>query len=404
MLVDSSRVGVAKLTAVLLVFACPNLSEAAEPRTASVALAYQERVPMVLLVLTPQGVAPGASASAFLSALERTLRDSTSLRLRSIEQVGADFQAISECPRLTRMSCWVKSVRLDYGYLLVVAVHPQGDGDLLSALLVDTALASGVLRRAERTTPAWEEAAEREVFGGARVAKSSVVQTRDPEALERYFKDLAEQDFRSAFEGAGPAGRYATVILEHADPAWTLQLDGEMLPIQAHDAPLALRIRAGRRALTVAGPTGTERLDLVLEPGAVSRVEPRGLLAPARSPDRLRPVLLWGGVTSVVAGSVLAAVALAEAPKDLACLQRSAQDRCSAGFVTFVGPSWTPSGASPAGLAVAPLGFALIGFGATSAASALLFDESDSLERWLTVLAGVAGGALVYGLSVQLAR
>jgi hypothetical protein len=393
-----------------------NLLLAALPTDAPRTIAVDERTPSILLVTAPGGMAGGGHTSSLLRAASAAFAAHTDLRLLSPEQAGADLARFAACDRLVRLSCWVRAVRPeasgtpeapspdsdeDLRFLVVLASAPTADGRLrLSPMLIDTDRALEAIR-ALRPGAGGREAAEDAVFAGAERAASETIDPKDEAALDGYFRALVTRSLRSSLERTGHWSPQASLSLRTGAAGLGVRVDGRLVGTSGTGETLLTGLRAGRRELELVGPRGaTSRVLVDLRPGEVHAV----LLEPPRATatGAARPAALWGGLAVGVIGASLTAVGLAQQGRiDARCLVRASEPDAgcpSLGYVSTrlepdAAPTADPSRVDPGSFALAPLGFGLLGLGATTAVGTWLFTEAEEPPWWPLVAGLVVGGA-----------
>lgn len=392
----------------LLLASLPNEA----PRT----IAVDERTPSVLLVTSPGGATGGGHTSSLLRAASAAFAAHTDLRLLSPEQAGADLARFAACDRLVRLSCWVRAVRPDASgtktpgadsdedlrFLVVLSSAPTGDGRLrLSPMLIDTDRALEALQRLGSGGAGAAEAAEDAVFAGAERAASETIDPEDEAALDGYFRTLVTRALRSSLERTGHWSPQARLSLRAGVGGLGIRVDGRLVGTTGAGETLLTGLRAGRREVELVGPRGaTSRALVDLRPGEGSALL---LEAPVPATARVaRSAALWGGLAVGVVGASLTAVGLAQQGQiDARCLVRASEPDASCASLGFVStglepgaaPTADPARVDPGAVALAPLGFGLIGLGATTALGTWLFTDADEPPWWPLVAGLVVGGA-----------
>ena len=118
-------------------------------------------------------------------------------------------------------------------------------------------------------------------------------------------------------------------------------------------------------------------------------IAPTLILAPVEGAVIARQTLFWTGMAAIAGGIAVTAVVIADAP-DGRCFPEGLPGCTSDRRFTNLGP-----------FLGAPLGYSLIGAGATWSLAALLNDD-DQTWPWWELLAGAAVGGLSYGISAAL--
>lgn len=399
--------------------------------TGPATLQVDERVPAVMMVMTPRGPASAARTTEILNEASAVLRDHTGLSLASIEQAGINADALKECPRETQLGCWASAVLSAYqshrrpakaaamkrqvpAYLLVVSVlAAPNHGDRFSSLLIDL----NRVREIDEGMPAITDAAsdagsvdrarrkENLIYEEAVQSKRGFALVEDANGLRAYLHRLLTRQFRGVFERNRHWSPFAEVLLK-AQAGLIIRLDGEVLATLAEAETQLAGLLPGRRRIELLHPENLMvpfRVSFNLRSG--ERVIINADIIPRASPavESAKRVMLWTGLAGTVAGLGLLTFALTANPNvrfAQTCSGSDCEPLSSTGFRRFCDYSEPASdcGGSPR---IAPLGYSLVLAGTFWSASAFWGDEQGQF-RWWGSLAGVAAGALSYGLSVAL--
>ncbi len=395
-----------------------------------------ERESAVMLVMTPNGAAPGTRTADLLRTAAAKLEAKTNLRLSSPEQVGADLGRFGACPESTRLSCWVREVRQDYDrrqlelangdidpyevhlgrlrdegrtyprFLIVVAIYPRPGGvERLTAMLIATNSALHDFHEARRRE-GWREEVENRIFGNAVRAAPGTIQTSDPKQVEAFFAAAFGGAFRSMLESGGYWEPHGAVRIAAAANL-VVELDGKVVGTTGVEPLTLTGLMPGERRLRVTDPTGSDlplETAVLVERKKTKTVEVALEARPNDSARTLRAATLWSGVGVAAVGVALTAWG-ALAPRGAQHVRTCRGEGCeadNAGFATACElSSDLPHTCDGGGVLAAPLGYSMLAVGGVWAAGTLAFGDDDDLP-WIQLVAGAAVGALSYGLSAAL--
>lgn len=173
------------------------------------AIGLHERLPATMLIVVPKEVSSAASSSELLDAAVRAFRAHTGLELQSVEQAGFDADKLALCPRKSRMTCWVLSIRPDRPHddrsaaaagaqpsytrvLLVLNVLPLArHHERVSTLLFDTDQALRCYRGIDRKLDDWETNAEDCIYATAVHKPPEVIDPADITRNDNFVPDVS---------------------------------------------------------------------------------------------------------------------------------------------------------------------------------------------------------------------
>ena len=372
----------------------------------------RERVPAVVVVLTPPGRALTASLSSVLDAVTRTLRWRTDLEILSPEQAGVDIPTLVRCGARRRMTCWARTIRGSFSrrharrpqLAFIVVGQPVATGqDRLNILLLDLAAAGRVFRSASRADPDWRDAVEDRIFAATPQSPAVVVDAQKTGSLLDSFDRVVDRTLREPLMRMGrwwPSGRLEVFDTPAGLP---LEIDGQVVTQTAAGRTDVPFVQAGLREVVIRGPDAHEMLQVVEVPMG-GRADVRWRPPPAGAhPARL--VTRWGGLGLVAAGAVIAGVGWSRASDiESTCLVRAGAASCpDLGAVTFSfdpdqAPSTDPDAVNPAGIQISSLGLALMTSGAAWSAGSWWLGPDES-PPWWAWLAGAAIGGATYAVA-----
>jgi hypothetical protein len=187
-----------------------------------------------------------------------------------------------------------------------------------------------------------------------------------------------------------------------------VQIDG--LTIGSARLPLT-RIRgvtSGLRKLALEHPQYLPFTAIVrVKRGETVRIVPDLKLRPSDA-SALRSGVFWGGAGLTAAGGAIVLAALLRSHGDVQayCFTQSAlscppsRQFQTLGYVPGAAPTFD-NRSNPPGILLLPLGYSLVGTGLVWSLGTRWFGD-DSEVPWVQLVAGVAAGALSYGLSASL--
>ncbi len=324
--------------------------------------------PLIVAAASPRGVTPALSSAALLSAVERATP--SPLVVRTPEQVGLDVNALLECPLERRLLCWTErtAAAAADAVLLVVSLVEGPAGTTYFGVLVDVRSESASSDRSENAIYARAPRFDRSEVRRDEVAPA--LQGDVARALATLVARRADLEPWGEVELAARAGR-------------TVRVDGRAVGVTQDTTEIRLRPGSRRIALDEGG---NERLVEVPSAGRV-RLD---LTQPGNHP--LHAVSAWGGVgVGAVGAAVLVAAAATHSGSQYSWRIATSEDE------------WTDScdlfGGCNDGLPLAPLGFALLGAGATAALTYGLVADGEDYAWWWSAIA-VGLGVVTYGALV----
>ncbi|MCK6551116.1 hypothetical protein L6R52_35105 [Myxococcota bacterium] len=376
---------------------------AAEPGVLDV----REHRPLAFVLLAPSGRMATTSRSELIRLLSVALGRSTDLTVEAI-----DAALVADCAG--ELGCMVAKVdtsggRVAAAELLLVAsiVGREGKRDRLSATLVDAKTARVEYARVSREDPDWRLLAEAAIT--ERAVRATMPWRELDEDASGTVEHLVGDVLRPALEDAGRWEPWGELVLSNLGPGWGIDLDGATIGTTSDAATTRIvGVSAGARRLQLVH-AHFEPVDVTLtvERGKTTRYDAAPIHRGGAS-SSVRTGVIWGGAAVAAAGAAVLTWSLARADGDVVvyCL-RSAGATCEASS-RFQTSSYDPSAVpafddrvNPSGLRVAPLGYALVGTGAVWSLGALLLTDEGEIP-WPEVVAGIAVGALAYGLSAAL--
>jgi hypothetical protein len=363
-------------------------------------LTLGERVPIALLVSTPTGENARVRSSEVIRVVSDVLRAHTDFSVQLVEP-----NVLVECKG--RLLCLVEKVgggrhpRPDApDYLLVFSsVTRAGEPDRLSAQLVDVDRSSDLAARAVGPEDEWAAELEITLNESALVTERTAVS--GVEDAERVIDGWIRERFATSFEGTGHWEPYGEVVIEASTGGLELAIDGQPVGATVAGTTRVREVRAGIRQVTLSAPR--------LEPyrGQIEVVQGR---ATTHQPDLVwvgpgrvfRTATIISGAVLATAGIVATVAALASHDGDVSTYCFTGSPGCSSGS-SFESSGFSPSdadslrSANTSGPLLLPLGYSLIGAGATWTIGALYSAEED--VPWLPLAIGAGVGVLAYSLS-----
>lgn len=400
-------------------------SALAAPALTEDTIAVDERVPVVLLVLTPGASVPGARTSDLQRIAAEVLRRKTDLNLLSLEQAGADAARIADCHG--KLGCWVRAVRPDYDrlqtelptdtsyprFLIALSILAKpGAPERLSAVLLETDAVLAFDHAFPRSGAGWEEKLENRVFELAEQSPPVTADLSDAARVRAYFERLFESEWRGAFEKSGHWEPHGAVLITCSIAGRTIELDGAAVGVTRKGTTRLTGVAPGKRRITVAGRSGRAPFEATVEvtPGASAAItaEVEAEERPAGAGAIVRGATFWSGVGLAAIGVGLSTYAAVATPSKIAvCLDAPGggsglcpPEREFLSFCELSSDDPAACGGSK-GVLVAPLGFSFIGAGGAWALGSALFGGEDDVP-WIPLAAGLVLGAVAYGVSAAL--
>jgi hypothetical protein len=360
-----------------------------------------EPLPLSLLLSTPTGEVAAINTSEILRILDELFTEHTDLRPAML-----DAALMGECRgRLVCLS--IKSrAREDAPntrYLLVVSnVTAPDQPDRMSALLVDTDEAIRLYDDADRTSDHWEDELEARVATAAVLGEVRRKELRSPEEARAFMRELVTEILRGPLEATGHYEPYGSIRISSNVEGAAVAIDGNTVGVTGEQPILVARVRPGAHMIELQHREHrafSESVDVVR--GERTEVAADLLLLDAGVSGLPGKIVFWSGIALSVAGAALIAVAIATQDRDLTtgCWEPG----CGGSSFTALGRSTAgdaePEEVNPSGVLTAPLGYSLLGTGATFSIGSL-FERSS--VPWISLIAGVVIGGTAYGLSAAL--
>ena len=278
-------------------------------------------------------------------------------------------------------------------------VTRAGEPDRLSAQLVDVDRSSDLAARAVGPEDEWAAELEITLNESALVTERTAVS--GVEDAERVIDGWIRERFATSFEGTGHWEPYGEVVIEASTGGLEMAIDGQPVGATVAGTTRVREVRAGIRQVTLSAPR--------LEPyrGQIEVVQGR---ATTHQPDLVwvgpgrvfRTATIISGAVLATAGIVATVAALASHDGDVSTYCFAGSPGCSSGS-SFESSGFSPSdadslrSANTSGPLLLPLGYSLIGAGATWTIGALYSAEED--VPWLPLAIGAGVGVLAYSLS-----
>lgn len=364
----------------------------------SLTLVIAANAPQTFVVDPPGRIAVYMTLADTFRADEGQLLDDTSAsitRHSPFELERRPAAELADCEE--SLSCIVgvlESSRPPVHWVVLVSVARVDGGGLLSILLVDVehALAK---KRAGTTGEALDAA----ILGNVLMGSDEPVVVRDSNAIARYFED-AMRRFRPRLEQQKPT--FGAIELELPTDDIEIAIDGRVLGVAKRGTVRLDRTRAGGRQLELRlgdnKPFRTDAVVVVNETTSVA-VETGDL--------RAKPQMLWAyvgvagaGALALIVGGIQAATYQGE---ECLIFTMGGEAPCESGYLApgdWGGPSRATIMLNDPTPTSQPFGFVPIGVGLLSAGvGAVLTDLLvDDELWWLSIVTGVAAGALGYGV------
>lgn len=400
-------------------------------------LKASDRVPFRFVFFSPTGAVGATTQSGVTAAVARAVEENTDLRVTLLEDQKVD-QCVESAGARGRLTCLVEEssgawnelrkgkeglsdrhwpqirdalrASSDHArYVLVLSASRLERGDRVAALLIDIEAALEFVYRIRREgAPSSEAFAEVEdkISRHAVIARPEPAEVRDTEETERYIERLVEQDLRDAFEAAGRWRPFGTLMVEvdQSDP-FQVELDGVSLGATVDGAAKLIDVRPGERTVTLENADyEAYQATVTVETGKTARLTAQPIKKPSAAATYVRPVVIWTGAAAAAAGVglVIASMVLPSDRSD-GCVKAVDATPCEGSrefrrlnqtmsLDPFVNPN---DGSVP----IAPLGYSLIGLGATWLTGPLLFGGEDRIP-WIDAIVGAAVFGAAFGISI----
>ena len=362
--------------------------------------------PASVVVITPGGTTATLSNTDIINGLGQAMEKGTNLTVKSL-----DAQAIEGCEG--SFSCFARSARSEAGvgdkdehWLVVVSnVAQENAPDKVAVLLVSTKDAVYIedLEKGKKTADEIDaEINERAVF--ARPEPSDI---SSPEAANAYFAQVVENDFRKPFNDSGNWNPYGEVELQVEESGIEVKMGDRLIGTTRAGLTRIVDVPPGEYQLLLTHPSYEPfETKVVVSKGERATVTAELTEGASGLNAVLRQSTIWGGAAVAVAGAAITLFAIADNPSvSTVCLLPNGAEDCGAssqwrgfGFDDSKAPGFEdPNG----GIPVAPLGYSLLGMGASWALGTIFLTDADELP-WLPLLIGAGVFGLSFGLSVAL--
>ncbi|MEQ9498644.1 MAG: hypothetical protein RIT81_17335 [Deltaproteobacteria bacterium] len=320
--------------------------------------------PMPLVISRPGTGASVLRTSALLDAWARRF-ETLGLDLRL-----ASESLVTECEGA--LACLVARLEPEAPFVLLTTVAGRAPNEVVVVTLLDVEKVRAIVAAGD----------EVELRIEAQAALTTEREVGAPEALDRFIEAAWRETYLPALAKAGHVP-LAEVRVD-APPETTLRFD-DAEHVTTHASVRFRRVPPGSHRLDAThAQHGTWSQTVELEPGA--SVE---LTVPSSRPDdraKMNPILRWGGagVATLGAGLVVGSLFLDRGVYVFDDSGASMFARTGGSSGVFEDPN--------TGLPLAPIGLALVGFGATVAITNLLFSEDPPLPLFEFVAGAVVGG------------
>lgn len=393
-------------------------------------ISVQRRQPLALLLSTPSGVGGQTRTSHLLDAVTRLAQAHTDFFVQTLST-----QKSAECEG--RLACIVQQARPDYQriqydlgngdvapfsehldylkqksvvypkYLLVLTSISGERSDRLAVTLVDT---NRVLAVIHERGPVREDTATAIALGIREDALLVEPQWHEVTSAEQATAFLARtfgQDLRAQFDPAGHWQPYGTIEIVTDRGGHEIHLDGVAVGSTNPGRTHLTGVSAGGHQVRLSAP-GLHPWRSKVEVPAQGIATLKATVLVASNPQALaaRQITQWSGVGLMLAGVVITSVAVASQDPGVVTYCVQGTQNCAGDRFTSINydPSQAPTtgrGLNPDGVLLGPLGYSLMLTGTAWSLATLLFDD-DTEMPWWQIGAGLAVGALSYGLSAAL--
>jgi hypothetical protein len=398
----------------ILAFAPPALAQQTAEPIGGPPIALDERRPIAVVLITPTVQATKIRSAEIIRIVSDELAEHTNLTPAEL-----DAALVTECKG--RLSCFVRKVRPDFALgarrergkegtaslLLVLSNVAQQSGDRLSVILVDTDRALDVIESTPPEGEDWESELDARINDTAVLARSSGKEVATEQDMRSYVAGVFAQDLRRAFEANESWEPYGELELTAPIAGLAIEIDALSAGTTRGGTTRITRVMPGSRKVTVSHPDYQSfQTTVEVRRKEVARVDAR--LERITTASSLQPVLFWSGIGVSAVGAALVVAALARQSSDVEtfCVSGSSCETSNRfqtlGYDTSNVPAFgSEANVNPSGIMVAPLGYSLIGVGATWTVGSLFMSDSEDVP-WIQIVAGVAVGIAAYGMSALL--
>ncbi len=388
-------------------------------------IVVQERRPIAFLLGTPTGELAKTRSSEII----RMLSEQLSAHTNFYPEI-ADPNLLSKCRG--QLGCMAESVRSDYAfdesaglsydqiqrklardgvayprYLLVMSnVAIEGQADRLAAVLVDTDIALAAIHDAARSSPGWRDEVETQISGSAVLFGPERVEVRTPQETEEFLDRLFSRHLWQIFDKSGNWEPYGEIEIRGVEPGYAISLDGNTIGTASSDPTRLTEVASGLRKIRVEHPTiHPFETDIDVARSKKSLVEVNAIPTSDPAARTARTLVTWSGVGLAAVGVGLTAVAILRQDSAVKTYCFKVEGSACVSSSRFATLGYDPSKAdvldpavNPSGIMLAPLGYSLVGVGATWALGTELFGSPNDVP-WIPLAAGAAVGVLSYALS-----
>ncbi len=384
------------------------LAVASPLAAAPVELSAADRVPAVIVVLTPFGAGSAGGTSRFTDAMADVLQQRTDLRPLSAEQAGIDLAALKRCPIRQQLTCWSQVVRATrengrapVQLLFGLSVRRVDDAtDRLTITMLDATLVDRL------RGPITRDEIEQAIF--TRSPRTPPVNTsiRDGPSVRDTIDALVTGHLAEALARLGRWSPFGAATLNSSCDGCEVILDDRLVGIARFGRLRIMGVRAGEHRLQLRRNGVTMvRCRFSVVPPHSTVVRPSACVAVGTETPIERLVLRYGGLATGIAGAALVTVGIVQAstgPRAICVTPAEANgDGCAELGAPTLGFDSDPSltdrrdRVNPSGVPTVALGAGLLGMGATLAAGSWLWDD---WPWWGELLLGAAVGGAVVGI------
>ncbi len=360
--------------------------------------------------------------------LDEKLAVQGSMKLKPLSD--AQIEQCFENSKYGRMQCLTRAVRPEYSdalakearssgelrqllrakadsssrYLFVVMTRQTERGERLLVYRVDTSAALSALFKMNHVpggiTPLSIDKAEGDIIHSA-IGSGGQVELEYTQQT-----DLAETLWKALLPLLAPAieaqrqNRFAQLSIQTKLEGAEIRLGSRSVGATAQGKTQIVKLRPGQRKVTISHP-GYEAFSqsFVLKPGQTLTLSPELTRLPNLTAQYTQQAVLWGGVAAAVAGGIILGLSFRGQDAGVTCF--SGQMCEGSRFSAFSDGQGANGELQKGSVPMAPLGYSLIGMGATWSLGTLLFSDEDHIP-WVEAVVGVVVGATSLGLSVAL--
>jgi len=392
------------------------------------AIDVSDRPPLAFVLNTPTGAAARTRTSDLIRLIDDVTRASTGLKLETVDE------SVTKGCR-GRLLCVVMRIRTDYDrealrepsgrfrpyydhlaelrgrnvvypklLLFITNITRDGEPDRLSAQLIDTDIALEAYHSALREGEDWE--ANVEALANEKAVSTPRTEVESSAGAAAFVKALFSEHLRASFVEHKVWEPFGRLDLTAAIPGLELRLDGTSIGVtQPGNVTHVTGVLPGKHELRIDGPDIRPFVATIeVVKGQTLALDTALDVRPTQTTRVAQTMTFVAGAAAIVGGGVVTVLAIATPSGDAGGVcYRGVQASCETGqeLLRSSYDSGRFNDQNGGGVLLAPLGYSLVAGGATWMLGTWLYTDGDDVP-WIPLVAGVAVGALSYGISAAL--